>query len=120
MLIVDGKLNIAEFKNQFQSFEWLKLPRKLGPNHTEYFYSTKYEDSSRIVKATIRPSLWMSVSESFKNRKPMDGSIPEEGYKGPVVEWGYYTEINIDENFLNKIKEIAKSPEEREKQTLTW
>jgi len=120
MLIENEKLNIEEFKSLAPTLNWLKLPRKLGPNHTEYFYSSKYEDSSTIIKVTIRPSLWMSVSESFKNRMPMDGSIPKPDYKGPVVEWGSYAEMAIDESVLNKIKEWAKPPANVPTQTMTW
>jgi hypothetical protein len=120
VLIEDGKLNLEEFRATVPQLEWIKLPRVLGPNHTEYFYSAKFEDSSKIIKVIVRPSLWIAITESFKNRKSMDGSVPEEGYKGALVDWGSYIEAKVDENFIEKIKTLAKSPEERTVQTISW
>jgi len=120
MLIDNEKLNVDEFKKIAPNLDWLKLPRKLGPNHAEYFYCSRFEDDSTIIKITIRPSLQMSVSESFKNRMPMDGSIPKPDYKGPVVEWGGYIEMTIDEGVLSKVMGWAKDPENKSKQTMSW
>ena len=123
MLIDNEKLNIEEFKTLVPNMTWLKLPRNLGTNHSEYFYSGKFEDDSKLIQVTVRPSLWISVTESFKNRRPQDGLPPTEediAKNRPLVDWGSYIEINIDENFLNKIKELAKSPESRTSQTVSW
>lgn len=98
---------------------WTKYPRKLGKDFSEFFYSGNFEDEKRIVKVTIRPSLWMSVSESFKNLKP-NGKTPEDGYTGTLVNCGTSVEVQVDENFRKNIEAISKPPKEKLIQKVFW
>jgi hypothetical protein len=120
MLIEDGKLNIEDFKKLFSSITWTKLPRNLGVNHKEYFYSGKYENPEMVVSVTIRPSMNMAISESFKNRMPMDGSIPPDGYRGPLVNWGSSVELMVDENFIKEVDNVAGQLMNKTIQKLEW
>lgn len=119
MLIDQGLLDKDKFAELLPMIKWTKLPRKLGPDHKEFFYSGQYENAEKTVLVTIRPSLWMAISESFKNRK-LDGSIPEEGYKGQLVSWGASTEVRVDSNFVEKVDSLAQSMEKRVIQTVNW
>lgn len=119
MLIEKETLNIEEFKNFFNKMSWNKVPRKLGKNHKDFFYIGTYEDDNLIVKASIRPSLRMQIFETFKNRT-LEGTIPPQDYKGRTCDWGGSLTIKVDENFLNKVKEISKELPPIKMQTLNW
>jgi hypothetical protein len=103
MLIENNKLNVQEFKEVFDSISWTRLPRKLGVNHTEYFYSGYWETPTFKVQITVRPSLVMALTETFKNRMVTDGSIPADGYRGQLVDWGSYIEMRVDQKFLDDV-----------------
>lgn len=120
MLIENNKLNIEEFKAFFDSINWKRVPRNLGQDHSEYFYIGSYEDDDKIVQVTIRPSKIMAVSETFKRRMISDGSIPPEGFKGQVVNWGSSVEVRVDDKFLEAVVKAAKPLPPRENQVLTW
>jgi hypothetical protein len=120
MLIENGKLNIDEFKAFFPNINWKRVPRKLGPNHSEFFHMGNYEDPEKIIAITIRPSKIMAVSETFRNRLPTDGSVPKEGYRGQLVDWGSTVEVRVDESFLKAVADAAKPMPVREHQTVSW
>lgn len=121
MIINDNKLDVKEFKEIFESISWIKLPRNLGKNHSEFFYSGKYETDDKKISITLRPSMVMAISETFKNRHPSDGSIPTESYRGPLVEWGGTIEVLMDAKFLKAVEKLAKPLMPREEtQTISW
>lgn len=120
MLIEDEKLNIEEFKSMFDSFDWIKAPRKLTKKITEYFYIGKYEDSDKIIRVTIRPSMRMQIIETFKNRHPRTGAPVKEDYKGETVQFGSCVETLITENLLDKIKKEAVTNKKKTIQTIDW
>ena len=120
MLINNSELNFAEFKEFFPKINWLKLPRKLGVNHTEFFYKGTYEDDSIRIDITVRPSKIMAVAETFKKRMPNDGSIPIEGYRGQVVEWGSSVEIKVSDTFILDIEAVAGSFVNKATKVLEW
>jgi len=110
MLIENGNLDFEEFKKFLNKLEWKKVPRKLGPDHSEYFYIANYEDEEKKIRIQVRPSLRMKVTESFKNRT-IHGNIPPEGYRGQLVDFGSTAEVLIDKSVIEKLKKIAKSPD---------
>lgn len=120
MLIINSILDISEFKVLFPSIVWTKLPRTLGVDHKEYFYTGLYEDDEKRVNITIRPSKIMAISENFKKRMPQDGSIPKEGYNGMLVEWGSSTEVKIDDKLIAEIDMKAGLLAPRVKQVIEW
>lgn len=119
MLIKDNKLDIEEFKTFFDKLKWLKLPRKLGQNHTEHFYVGKYEDDERIIKITLRPSLRMQVSESFKNYT-LRGELAPKDYKQETCNWGATIEVIASKSMAEKILEVCEELPEKTKQVLEW
>lgn len=119
MLIENEQLNIVEFKLMFDKLSWIRVPRKLGPNHKDFFYIASYEDDKIIVKASVRPSLRMQIFESFKNRT-LEGEIPTETYKGKLCEWGSSVIVKIDEHFLNRVKEVSKDLLPTKTQIVSW
>lgn len=121
MLIEDGKLNIKELKSQVTSIKWTKVPRELGPRHKQFFYVGSYEDEDKIIDISIRPSMWMQVKESFKNRDVVTGkkvTKPKSNQK--YVTFGSSTQVRVNESFVEKIKELAQEMEQREIQTISW
>ena len=108
MLIKDGNLDFKEFKKFFMKLEWKKVPRKLGPDHSQFFYVAKYEDEEKIIKVTIRPSNVMQLSESFKNRVINTGKAPPKGYKGALADFGTTVEVRVDQSVITKLEKIAK------------
>lgn len=119
-LIVDNKLDTAALKQAFSTITWTILPRSLGPNHTEHFYTGQYSDDVKEIKIILRPSLTMSVTESFKNRMPQNGNIPQPGYVGPLVDWGSYVEVKVPESFLAEVKSVAQPLPVKQKQKIEW
>lgn len=119
MLIENEQLNVAKFKEFFNKLSWTRVPRKLGVNHTDYFFIGTYEDDEIIVKASIRPSLRMQVFESFKNRT-LEGEIPPEGYKGRLCEWGSSLTVKVDESFFAKVKAVSSELQPVKMQKLEW
>ena len=116
----DNKLNMEVFKDLFFSIKWTKLPRQLGPNHTEYFYTGVLEDTERRIAITVRPTQIMAVSENLKDRHPQDGRVPDEAYKGFLVEWGFYTEVKVPDSFMKDLDEWSQVPTNNVAQTLEW
>lgn len=120
MLIENNALNIVEFKKLFSNITWTKLPRKLNVNHSDFFYTGVYETPDTVVKITVRPSMNMAISETFKNRMPMDGSIPPDNYRGVLVEWGSTVEIKVDEKFIANVDAVAEKLVSKPTQSLEW
>jgi hypothetical protein len=107
MLIKDGVLNIEEFKALMPTLSWKRAPRWAGKDREDVFYISHYEDDNKIIEVSIRPSLRMLLSESFKNYTPKGDPAPEN-YTGPLVDWGSSVEVIIDEKFLEEIKKLAE------------
>ena len=106
MLIEDGKLNTQEFKLRYQSFDWIRVPRQLGPDHKEYFYIANYEDEDWKISIKTRPSMRMSVSESYKHCDVKGNKVdPATTTK---YEFGTSIEVVITENTLEQIRKVAK------------
>ena len=119
-VITDNQLNTAVFKEVFQNLVWTKLPRVLGPNHTEFFYSGIYSDELKEIKVLLRSSLAMSVTESFKNRMPQNGAIPADSYKGPLVDWGSYVEVRVPQSLYDEAAALAKPLPKKQTQKIEW
>jgi len=114
MLIKDRQLDMEVFKSEYQNWDWRKVPRKLNEDIKEFFFVANYQDDFRIISVKIRPSMRMALTESFKNRD-LNGNEAPEGTKVPnnkfKYDYGSTVTVLIDDNFLDKIKEIAKTPE---------
>lgn len=109
MLIEDGKLNIDEFKSRFRSFSWLKVPRELGVDHKDFFYIAEYNDDDWKISIKTRPSMYMSISETYKHCDVKGNKIdPNSTTK---YEFGSSIEVKITENTLKEINSIAKELE---------
>jgi len=108
MLIKNGNLDFEELKSFFKELEWKKVPRKLGPDHLDFFYVGYYESDEKIVEIKVRPSLRMQVTESFKNRIATTGKEPPKEYKGILANFGSTIEVVIDKSVIEKLKKLAK------------
>jgi hypothetical protein len=109
MLIEDGKLNLDEFKARFDEFTWIKVPRQLGPNHTDFFFVCKHEDEDWIIEIKTRPSKRMKVSESYKHCDIKGNIVPKETKEKFV--FGTTVEVVISDSVLDKISQVAKEKE---------
>jgi hypothetical protein len=119
-IIVDQKLDTSAFKSMYKTLTWTKLPRKLGPNHSEFFYSGVYSDDEKEIKVLLRPSLTMSVSESFKNRMAQNGAVPTEGYRGLLVDWGSSVEVKVPQIMFDEISGLANPLPIKNTQKIEW
>jgi len=120
MLIKNGNLDIKEFKDFFDKIEWIKAPRNLSTKIKEFFYLATYEDDNKVIKISIRPSMRMKISESFKN-KLVDGSDPKNKEdKNAKYEFGTTIEVLIDNELLDRIKKKAQPPKENSIQKVIW
>ena len=119
-LIKDQKLNMTNFKKIFNTLDWLRVPRKLNQDVTDYFYIGKYEDEEKIIKVKVRPDMHMAVEETLKNMT-LDGKKPPKGaVSKKLCNWGASVEVLIDDSVLNRIKKIAKVIEAPTAQKVTW
>jgi len=119
MLIVKQKLNFSAFKRFYKKMAWIKTSRKLSDTKVDDFYIGRYEDKEMDIKVSIRPSMRMAVSESFKNMTPT-GEKPAKDYKGKLCEFGTTIEVIIDDKFLDKIAKEVKSDLTGETQRISW
>lgn len=120
MLIDDQKLNMKQFKEDFEVIAWKRVPRKLGPDHADFWYVGHFEDDERIIKVKISPSKRMAISESFKGMT-IHGKVPPENYKGQLCDWGYSVEVIINDNILDRIKSAsADMTNEPTIDTVSW
>lgn len=115
MLIKDGKFNIEEFKKVHKELKWQKAPRKLGINHSDFFYVGSYEDSEKKINIQIRPSMRMKVQESFKGFDKNGKKVPNGEF-----QFGTTVEVVVDNKFVDKIKELALIKPEDSKQKVSW
>jgi len=106
MLIEDGKLNTQEFKKRYKSFDWIRVPRQLGTDHKEFFYIASYEDQDWKISIKTRPSMRMSVSETYKHCDIKGNKIDHNSTT--KYEFGTSIELVITQNTLEQIKEVAK------------
>jgi len=120
MLIKDQILNIKEFKQFFKKLDWVRVPRTLTQDHTDYFYVGLYEDEELLVKVSIRPSLYMQVFETFKNRT-VEGKVADKGTTSQrLVNWSSSVEVLVDDSFMKKVKSVAKEQKLNTHQTVSW
>jgi len=120
MLIEGSTLNTKEFKKFFKRLDWVRVPRTLTQDHTDYFYIGTYEDKDSKVQATIRPSKYMQLFETTKNLT-LDGKIPAKITSSTkLCSWSKSIEVKVDDSFMTKVKSVAKEPEQDEKQIISW
>lgn len=118
MLIEDNKLNIKQFKDFFNSLDWVRVPRTLTQDHTDYFYIGTYEDEEKKVSISIRPSLYMKVVETIKNLTPEGKKPTSDNVR--LVNWSSSVEVQVDESLMNKVKSVAKEKKQEENQIVSW
>lgn len=119
MLIEENKLNIDYFKLIFDSIIWKKKIRVLSENRKEVFYIGKFENEDKVIKITIRPSMRMQVSESFKNRT-LEGKVPPKDFKGQLCEFGSTIEVIVDKSVVDQISQKSKNYETEKPQVISW
>lgn len=120
MLIDEGQLNVVKFKELFDSMEWVRVPRILTQDHADYFYVGKIEDGDYYVKAVVRPSNIMQLSETWKQCFDQHGKRITAGYRGKRFDFGSTVEVRLSENIMDTIKEAAKDPAPIQVQELNW
>lgn len=118
MLIENDKFNLKEFKEKYKSLDWQRYPRKLGPNHTDYFYIGRYDDDDWSIKVKIRPSLRMDISESYKHCDEHGNKINASSKK--KFTFGKSVEVVIDSIFLDKIKKVSRECDSNKVQKVSW
>lgn len=118
-LIKDGKFKLSHFKKFYEKMQWTRVPRQLGPKHSAFFYYGKYEDEFKIINIRIRPTMFMVVEETVKGCDK-NGNKVAPNYKGPTFEFGTTVEVQIDEAFLKKIKDLAKPEISNSIQKVSW
>jgi hypothetical protein len=120
MLIEDNNLNIKAFKDFFSKLDWVRVPRTLTQDHVDYFYIGSYEDEELKVSINIRPTYYMQVFETFKNRT-LDGKKPTSiSSKSKLVNWSSSVEVKVDDSFMDKVKSVAKDKPIQTSQIVTW
>lgn len=120
MLIEDNKLNIKKFKEFFPKLEWVRVPRTLTHDHTDYFYIGTYEDKDLKVSATIRPSMFMQLYETQKNMT-QEGKKPTTASKSlRLVNWSSSVEVKVDDSFVSKVKSVAKEQPVNKNEIVSW
>ena len=119
-VIIDNELDVEAFKFIYKTLTWTKLPRNLGINHSEFFYSGLLNNEEKELKILLRSTLTMSVTESFKNRLPMNGDIPPDGYKGQLVDWGFYLEVQVPQEMFDEIASISQPLVSKKVKKIEW
>jgi hypothetical protein len=120
MLIKDQQLDMGEFKTFYKQMLWRRVPRKLSDNHSDYFYVGTFEDAERIIRISVRPSMRMQVSESFKGYMANGQKAPAGYDPAKLVEYGTTVEVMIDGSVLDKIKEVAVENPQAQTQNVKW
>jgi len=119
MLIKDNQLNNAEFKKFFPKLSWERVPRELSKKHTDYFYVGTYEDKKVKIKASIRPSKIMQLSESFKGFDK-NGKKAPKGYRGETYEFGSTVEIQVPDKFIKEVDKASNKKNTNKTNKLEW
>lgn len=116
-LITEGEFNLNYFKQIYKDLEWKRVPRELGPRHSSFFYVGYSEDDKHRIKIKIRPTMYMSVEETYKGftKDGKEGKRP-----GDTYEFGTTVEVKIDESVLDKIKAVAKEDDGEKLQKVSW
>jgi len=112
-------LNIKTFKEQLELFPWTKKIRKLG-NQEQVFYIATLNTDTKTIHISIRPTLRMQLSESFKNRDTEGRAIKEGSRPREVVSFGSTVEVLVDSTLINKIESIAKDIELKKPVVVSW
>lgn len=119
MLIENNQLNVHSLKEIFNELSWVKYPRKLNENHTDYFYVGMLDNDIKRIKINVKPNLEMQIEETFKNMT-LDGQVPPPEYKGRLCEWGTTVQVIIDETFLDQVKLVSSEFKPKATQKITW
>jgi len=119
MLISEGKLDFNKFKETYKSLKWVRVPRQLGPNHSDFFYVGSLKDKSHTINIQVRPSMRMKVSESFK-KYDRNGKELETKNEESLFWFGSTVEVIIDDTVLDKIKKVATHKLDNDKQKVSW
>jgi hypothetical protein len=105
-LIRDGELQKEAFKDIIPQMEWYFVDVRLSQNKSGRSYSGKLETDSKIVLVRIRPTLLMTLSESFKNCD-VAGNLVAPG-TDRTVDFGTSVEVKLTPDFLKKMLKLAK------------
>ena len=111
LFVSDTKLSSQGLKEHFDDIDWRRVPRKLGPNHKEFFYIGTYNDDERKIKLTLRPSGRVQIMESLLE-------ILKD--RSSYVNHGITVEVLISDEIRNKIKEASKEPDKHKIDTISW
>lgn len=118
----ENKLDVVEFKNFYKNLKWTKVVRRVGSTE-ELWYKGEYEDEDKIVKATIRPSMRMQLTETFKNRLA-NGTAPKKGQKpsktSPFVEYGSTVQVIVNEQLVETIDKVSTKLQKKKPQKVEW
>lgn len=120
MLIKNGNLDSAAFKDFFEKLEWKKVPRVLSKKIKEHFFIGFYEDDKMKVEISVRPSKRMQVKESFKNRLKNGNEPKNPEDPNAIYTFGTSVEILVEDSFIKHLQKIAKTPEIIKIQKLDW
>lgn len=113
------ELDSENFKKIVFDLKWTKKIRTMG-NISQVFYSGILENEDKKIHVSIRPSMVMRVTESFKNRDIEGRAIKENQRPREIVNFGSTVEIRIDNSFLNKVEEIANNEEKKQPEVFKW
>ena len=119
MLISDGKLNVQNLKSFFPNLKWTKVPRQLSAKCKEHFYIGVYEDSEVVIRASVRPTRFMQISESFKNRDKNGGKLPDS-HTGPSFVFGSTVEVKVPEKFIQFLEEHSSAEQQATLAEIEW
>jgi len=118
-MIHDNELNIKEFKEFFPELDWIKVPRKLSEEVSDYFYVGTYETEDRRVHVSVRPSMRMQITDTNK-KCTKNGDEPLESYNGRFYQYSSSVEVLVESSLISKIEEVAKELPKQKNQTVSW
>jgi len=99
-LIKDGLLDMDFFKSIFDDIEWVRAPRKLNEEVSDFWHIGKHSLDDGKIEITIKvsPDKWMRITEN---------QIAVYKTTGGMKDWGASAEVFIGDNLFHKIKENA-------------
>jgi len=118
-MIQDNELNVKEFKDFFCNLEWIKVPRTLSNETSDYFYVGTYETEDRKVHVSVRPSMRMQITDTNK-KCTKNGDTPLDTYNGRFYHYSTSAEVLVEKSLINKIESVAKELPKQKNQTVSW
>lgn len=112
-LIKNGQLDVDFFKSIFSDIKWLRAPRKLNNEVSDFWHIGKCSLDDGAIEVTIKVS-------PDKCMRVVENQVRAYKTTGGKRDWGAYVEVVVGDSLFNKIVETAEELPSQAAKKVDW